>query len=554
MCVSSEARGYHPILLGLALVSLLVLVPGCSLLGAKSEEPPVYKAPLIGDPVSIDPLYAQDANGLEIVRQVFDGLTDYDPKTMKTVPALAESWQPNEDASVWTFELREGVQFHDESEVHAEDFKFAWERVVDPVNASDGAYHFASIQGFAEMRAKKAAELSGVRAVGEHRLEVRLTGPNADFPAVVGHPVFSPVPAHLFEEPDGERRFRDRLVGTGPFRLGEWKREQFIILERWDGYLPVKAHLEKIIFSVYQNEDDAFEDFNRGVLHEAEIPLAELKRLLAGQGLKKCVKNGPMLGVYYYALSQARPPWKGAPALRQAAAQALDREQILARVEEHLEVSAATGLIPEGVPGFQAKASTVAYNRPQARRILAAQRRAGTPVTLTYSLDGQHNLAAEAAAESLAEVGFSPRLEASAWPTYLERISSGSLAMFHFGWIADYPTQDNFLFPAFYSKYAGRTNVTFYANAQTDADLLEARRTLDPKLRQAKYLEIQRKVLAEAPVVPMYFYKTKRVFQGCVPDDATREAQSKVHGYLRTALDSTPYERISLEEAAGHEE
>src|SRR3990172_2791680 len=100
MCVSSEARGYHPILLGLALVSLLVLVPGCSLLGAKSEEPPVYKAPLIGDPVSIDPLYAQDANGLEIVRQVFDGLTDYDPKTMETVRALAESWQPNEDASV----------------------------------------------------------------------------------------------------------------------------------------------------------------------------------------------------------------------------------------------------------------------------------------------------------------------------------------------------------------------------------------------------------------------------------------------------------------------
>ena len=142
------------------------------------------------------------------------------------------SWEPNQDATVWTFHLNPNGRFSDGSGVTADDFVYAWNRVANPktVSTSTGqpdpsmiSYHLAFVSGFSEMASGKTDRLAGVRALDELTLEVRLDEPFADFEYVVAHPALAPVPAKYVEagvEYDGETiAFGEMPVGNGPFQM-----------------------------------------------------------------------------------------------------------------------------------------------------------------------------------------------------------------------------------------------------------------------------------------------------------------------------------------------
>jgi oligopeptide transport system substrate-binding protein len=124
----------------------------------------------LGEPVSRDPAYAQEGEGLQVVKQLFDGLVDYDPETLAVKPAVAASWRSSPDADEWTFFLREDVRFHNGRKVTAADFVYAWNRVAAKKTASEVAYHLAPIQGFEEVQAGEARSLSGLSEMGTHVL------------------------------------------------------------------------------------------------------------------------------------------------------------------------------------------------------------------------------------------------------------------------------------------------------------------------------------------------------------------------------------------------
>ncbi len=126
-----------------------------------------FRMALTADPTSIDPVNSQESEGMEVTQALFDSLVSYDAVTQELIPAVAESWEPNADASVWTFHLGNSV-FHNGRAVTAADFKYAWERICDPDGdpasgiVSEISYHLAPVKGYAAMQAGSAPELEGV--------------------------------------------------------------------------------------------------------------------------------------------------------------------------------------------------------------------------------------------------------------------------------------------------------------------------------------------------------------------------------------------------------
>jgi ABC-type transport system substrate-binding protein len=490
----------------------------------------------IQDPVSLDPAQLQESEGIQVGKQIYDGLMDNDPETMEITPAMADSYEVSDDATVFTFKLKKGVKFQNGRECKAEDFVYSWNRVCDPATASEVAYHMSPIKGFDEFQAGTATSLEGVKALDDYTLEVTLNYPYADFIYHTAHPVFSPVPKEAVEE-FGSENFSDHPVGTGPFMFKEWAHEQQITLDKFDDYYGEKAHLDSVVFKIYMDEETAYQDFQAGTLDDCQIPLGQFDAALAEFG-DRALFN-PMLAVYYYGFNMNTAPWKDNLALRQALNYAVDR-QTLCDVVMQGQRNPATGLIPKGCPGFEPDAMEYNYNPEEAAKLLTE---AGYPngqglpqLTLGYNTGVGHDTIAQFVQGNMADVGVNFTIEGYEWGTYLDLIQAEQITFFRLGWSVDYPIADNFLYPLFYSENVGIDNMTQYKNPDVDELLLSARSTPDEDARLALYREAEQKILADAPEIPLMFYKTSRVIG------------DNIGGYIRTAADDTPLQRVYFTE------
>ncbi|MDZ7837302.1 MAG: ABC transporter substrate-binding protein [Actinomycetota bacterium] len=167
------------------------------------------------------------------------------------------------------------------------------------------------------------------------------------------------------------------------------------------------------------------------------------------------------------------------------------------------------------MPGFQENASVVSYDPEKAAQLLEE---AGYPngeglptLKLGYNTGSSHEIIAEAVQADAADLGVNIELEGYEWGTMLEKAQSGEINFFRLGWLADYPTMDNFLFPLFHSESSD--NYASYSNPEVDALLEEARATLDEDERIAKYREVENMILNEHAFALIYFYGARRIVQ-----------------------------------------
>ena len=116
-----------------------------------------------------------------MIKSLFDGLMDYDPGTTDLRPGLAESYTISDDGMVFTFEMRNGVQFHNGREMTAEDVVYSFNRVTNPTTQSPGAGFFWSIKGYDAMASGEADALEGVTVEGPSTVRIELSRPDATF-------------------------------------------------------------------------------------------------------------------------------------------------------------------------------------------------------------------------------------------------------------------------------------------------------------------------------------------------------------------------------------
>lgn len=551
---------------GLALVVVLAAcqspqVPSTPPMGAPptpAGDPPESSADggtlryAIAEPTAIVPGEAVGSAALAVVDALFDSLTYWalerpgpPSPQLEVRPAAAVSWSSDEDARTWTFALRPGAMFHDQTPVTAEDFKFAWEVAV---GLDRVGYHLRDVEGYDALLRGEADELAGVTAVDELTLEVRLAASNAAFPAVAGHPALGPLPHARWEE-DADA-FRERPVGNGPFAASEaWVREQFVRVSPFEGWRNrvAKPSVTEVIFQIL-DPDTAYLAFQQGRIDFAELPpgaLADAEEHYeesadgyTGPGILR----GDVPVLYYLGFNVTRPPFDE-PAVRRAVSQAIDRAAIASGALDG-SVRSARSLVPPVLPGADrgGLCRMCRYDPDAAEEVFAE--RGITELVLWLNEEGGHERIARALRRDLQRVGVRLELRIEDFPDHLAALKAGEAGLFRFGWAVDYPTLDNALYPILHSSAIGdgeaAHNYGRYRDSDVDALLDQARATLDDDERHARYAEAADLALnRDHALAPLFTYRHTAV------------ASDRLEGLVYNAMGLADLVTVSIAQAEG---
>lgn len=447
----------------------------------------------------IDPALSTTVAASQVGLALYDGLTavDYSDFENPVVRGkVAESWESNDDLTEWTFQIREDLKFSDGTDVLPSSFVRAWERAADPDFAGDYSYLFSFIEGGQERLDGEADELAGVEADDDAMtLTVTLSAPYNNFAAVAGFKLFHPMPEAV-EDLDDQAEWETMdggLIGNGPFMLeAAWSPDDDVVIvpnPEWDGTkydedldLPEQPFVDKVTFVVSTDQDAAANQFEAGQGDITTLPSGRIQQFADAYGDSL---DSPVLGAYYFQIND-RDPRVGGPEnllLRQAISQAINREEINEAVYENTR-DVATGITPPGIPGFEEGLCEFCAYDPDAAQAAfddwtAAGNALAEPLPIQLNADAGHEPVVDIIIDNLDAIGIPAVAEPIPSDDYFGQLAEGACVVCRSGWIADYPTYDNFMFDLFHSSALDGNNYG-YSNEDFDALVDEAKETQDP--------------------------------------------------------------------------
>jgi oligopeptide transport system substrate-binding protein len=470
------------------------------------------------EPASLDPMKAVGLPEIQVMRDLFEGLTNQDAQG-NIVPGVAQSWSSN-DNKTWIFNLRKDARWSNGDPVTAQDFVYSWQRLVDPKNSSPSAW-FATLSGIENAEAITKGQMSadklGVSALDGNRLKVTLSRPVPWFPSMVANAAFFPVPEKVIAQ-DGEGwTAPGKLVGNGAYQLQDRVVNEKIVLIRnshyWDDAHSV---LTKVTFIPINEESSATKRYRAGDIDITEsFPknmYALLKKELPGQ-----VYTPDQLGTYYYAFNTEKGPTADIR-VRKALTWTIDRRIIAEKVLGTGE-KPAWRFTPDVTAGFTPQKSFMQQHsqqelNAQAKSLLtAAGYGPGKPLhlTLLYNTSESHQKIAIAVASMWKKnLGVDVTLQNQEWKTYIDSRNSGNFDVIRASWVGDYNEPSTFL-SLLTSSHSG--NIARFHNADYDAVLTKASNETSAQARNQDYNRAEQILAEQAPIAPIYQYTNGRLIK-----------------------------------------
>jgi peptide/nickel transport system substrate-binding protein/oligopeptide transport system substrate-binding protein len=469
----------------------------------------------VQEPTGIVPSVAVDDTGLLVVDTLFDSLTDVDADG-EVMPSAAVDWESFDNGQRWRFALRDGASYHDGTPVTAHDFVAAWSMTVE--QGRTGA-HLQDVAGYRELRDGQADTLAGLSAIDDLTLEVTLSSPNMELPAIVAHPSLGPIPPRAVEQ---ATRFTERPVGNGPYQMVEpWAHGQFIRVARVEGWRngPRRRSGDRVREIVFRFVDvnAAYVGFQQGRIDVAPIPAGALARArraygTARDGTGPGVVDAPEPSLYFLGMRVDTPPWDD-PELRRALSRAIDRTAIVEASNDG-QFDAAHGLVPLSLPGAGAEFCDTCLHLPSLAE--AAFQRAGvTELTLSFDEGGGHDQIAQQISSDLQAIGVDVEVRSMMFEDYLGALEQGELALYRFGWQAQYPSAGAVLEPLLRSgapdEAGDGANYGGYTSEDVDRLLDDARALESRDDREDVWAEVERIALSDQAVVPLFTFRQRTV-------------------------------------------
>jgi oligopeptide transport system substrate-binding protein len=496
----------------------------------------------IGSEVAdLDPQLAVNIAEMDVVSALFEGLVAEDPVDLHPVPGVAERWEASPDALTYTFHLRADARWSDGRPVTAQDFVDAWKRILTPSLAAENAGLLYALQG-AEAFHKGATQdfaQVGATAVDARTLRVALEHPTPYFLSLLTHPAWMPVPVatiarHGAVAERGNPWTRPgRLVGNGPFVLKSWEPNRSILVEKsatyWDS---AQVRLLGVRFHPIDSIDGEERAFRAGQLHVTYVlPRAKIEAYR--RDAPQFLRTDPYLNTYFLRFN-VRQPALADVHVRRALALAVDRTAIVDQLLRGGQ-QVAEAFTPPGLGGYAPPAG-IATDADAARRELAA---AGYPdgqgfpaLELLYNTSDNHRVLAEALQEMWRrELGIEVRLVNQEFKVVLSERRAGRFQILLSDWVGDYLDASTFLDVM---QGTSGNNYTGWSNPDYDAALFSASRLADPAARLAQLRQAEGLMLADAPIVPLYY--NTHVFL----------LNPAVKGWSPTLLDHHPYKHVWL--------
>jgi oligopeptide transport system substrate-binding protein len=468
------------------------------------------------EPESLDPHRAESVTASNILRDLFEGLT-LEAADGTLVPGAAERWDVSADGLSWTFHMRRNGRWSNGDPVTARDFEFGLRRSCDPATLNEySSILYPILNAEAVISGRLPPDALGVKALDDERLEIRLQGPTPYLAGLLAHATAYAVNRRSLEEHGAQFARPGKLVSNGAYRLAEWSVQSHIRLTRnshyWDDADTV---IDEVWYYPIENDDAEVSRYRAGELDFTEgVPFRQIKLLreiLPGE-----LVISPYLGSYYFGFNNTRPPFQDNLALRMALSLAVDREILTQRVTGAGEI-AAYGFVPP-VTGYTGQKApwadwTQEQRNDEARRLY---REAGYSeenplvVEVLYNTDQNHKRVAGALAAMWKQtLGVRAKLLNQEWKVFLENRKRKIITqVFRSGWIGDY--NDAYTFSQLMHSRNGQ-NDPGYRSAAYDDLLEQAAQEADPARRRALLEAAERQLLADMPLIPLYFYVSKRL-------------------------------------------
>jgi peptide/nickel transport system substrate-binding protein/oligopeptide transport system substrate-binding protein len=433
------------------------------------------------------------------VGYLFDGLTRFTPDA-RVVPALATSWDVSPDGLTYTFHLRRGVSFTDGTPFAARQVATSWRRVLDPKVRGGRGWPLYPILGAKEFADGKAAAIPGIMTPNDSTVVVKLKEPFAIFTKLLAMPVASIAPDSIPAD------FGEHPVGTGPWKLSEWKHDDYLLFTRNERYWGGPPKGDSLKARIIAEPSTAVAEFQSGNVDVLQVPKGEIRDWEEDSDRKKLLASTPALELVYVAINTTRGPLKDVR-VRQAINHAIDRRTIVRNLIAGRGELAA-GVIPRQLPGSDTTRAGYPFDTLRARQLL---RDAGYPngidVELWTSTTPIYVRIAETIQGYLALSGIRAKIVQRESAAAREAARKGQTDLFVKDWYADYPDAENFLYPLLHSANKGvGGNVSYYSNPQFDSLVSAARREQDEAKRVTLYRQADELAFKDAPMVFLYFY------------------------------------------------
>jgi peptide/nickel transport system substrate-binding protein len=465
----------------------LVAMLGLAVFPAYGQPKDTLTVSLTSHAPTLDPHMHFERVGILVNINMFDSLLHKNPK-LEYEPSLALSWKPISD-TVWEFKLRQNVKFHNGDPLTAEDVKYSFERVIDP--------------------AKKSPQYGNVRAIKE----VKIVAPDTvhlvtdkPFPLLLERLVFFPIVPKKHIEKIGDQAFGTTApVGTGPWKFVEWKRDQYIKLEAFDGHWRGKPPFKALVFRAIPEVATEVAELKTGGVDIIRNVSADLVPELKNHP-QTYISSVPILRVHYVMLDMRYPPFDK-KAARQAANYAVDKQAIIQKLMGGFGTQVPTVVQPPSF-GYDGEVTPYPYDPKKAKELLAqAGYPNGVDVTLHSSFIAFRPVF-EAIAQMLTEVGIraTPKMwdPGPAWNKFLQGEGKATNGMY--GSWGNYSVfdADAVLHPLYHTEKGGWIGKWYARVEGLDKLIDEGRSTVDQAKRKRTYAQIQRMIREEAPSIYLW--------------------------------------------------
>ncbi|MDQ0217368.1 peptide ABC transporter substrate-binding protein [Peribacillus cavernae] len=462
------------------------------------------------EPTSFDPPIGFDAVSWDPLNNIMEGLTRLS-KNHEPEAAMAEKWEVSEDGKTYTFHIRDSAKWSNGDDVTANDFVYAWKRMLDPDTGSSAAFLGYFIEGGEAFNTGKGkADDVQIKAVDTKTFEATLISPQEYFLSVIANPAFFPINEKVAKENPKWFAEADSFVGNGPFKLAEWAHDDHILMEKNDTYWDEKnVKLDKVHWAIIDDTNTQSQMFQKGDLDASDVP-ADLSEKLFKEG-KVLVED--QAGEYFYRFNVNKEPFQNVN-IRKAFAMAVDQKQLVDFVTKRQE-KPAYGFVsygfkdPSGKDFRETNGDLIKTDAEQAKALLKkGMEEEGykelPQVTLTYSTDDIHKKIAEALQQMFkknldVDVKLA-NMEANAFATEQKALK---FQLSRSSFLADYADPINFL-ENFQKGHS--MNRTGWSNAKYDQLIKEAKNEANEEKRFEKMYEAEKILFNEMPIIPIHFY------------------------------------------------
>ena len=499
---------------------------------------------------SLDPAFARNKNTLWMDNQVFNGLVQLDD-SLHIQPCIAKSWDISTDGEVFTFHLRNDVYFQNDAQfkqgkgrrVVAADFVYSFNRLIDPKVGSSGSWIFSD----------KVDGRNGFIALNDSTFQIKLKQPFPPMLSLLTAQYCDVVPHEVVDFYGKD--FRSHPIGTGPFKFKYWKEGEVLVLLKNENYwekdtnghqLPyldaVKATFindKQTAFMEFMKKDiDFFDGIDGSYRDDVFTKSGKVTKKYRG---KFIINIAPYLNTEYLGMlvDTNLAILKNSPLryvkVRQAINYAIDKDKMVKYLRNSIGTPGFAGFIPAGMPGYDPKLKGYSYNPEKSRQLLV---QAGFPEgknlpEILLSTTTSYRDLIEFIQGELGKVGIRTRVEVTQGASLRELIAKNGVNFFRGSWTADYPDGENYL-SIFYSKnkIPFGPNYTGFSNKQFDCLFQQAYHVSNPQQRFVLYRQMDSVVMAQSPVVVLYYDKLVNFYQ------------NGITGYSENGLDLLDLKRV----------